>query len=187
MLTLTIADSEYFDDLANNGDGLFKTITGGELYLEHSLVALSKWESFYEAPFLGNKELGANETRYYIECMCLGDNPRTDLIPFIKPSQLEEIQNYISRKHTATWFNDTPTSETKTLGKEKVITSELIYSWMINYGIPFSCETWNVNRLITLIRVCQVDSQGDKMSSSDRVSQMQELNRRRRAQSGSGG
>lgn len=187
MLEIVVSDLEYYDESGNDGEGRFETLKGGTLLLEHSLASLSKWESVYEKPFLENDSLTNDEASFYIECMCIGDNPRADLIPFLSIEQNNAIQQYITRKHTATWFNEVQFNSSANPNKKKVITSEVIYSWMINYGIPFECERWNLNRLITLIRVCQADQQAEKLNSRDSIAHMKALNEQRRAKYRSGG
>lgn len=69
---------------------------------------------------------------------------------------------------------------------KQIITSELIYYWMVSYRIPFECQKWHLNRLLTLIRICNVEEakqsgkHGGKMSKRDILSQNRALNAARR-------
>ena len=83
---------------------------------------------------------------------------------------------------TATTFVD----RKKSLKKE-IITSEIVYYWMVMYNIPFECEKWHINRLLTLIRVCTVKMNTEKMSKKDLYAQNRALNMARRKRLGTKG
>lgn len=149
------------------------------LRLEHSLVSLSKWEESFEKPFLNNKEKTTEETVAYVKAMCLDDNIPPEVFSRLSSSNYEDIQKHITAKKTATWFTETPGSKTS----GEIITSELIYYWMIALNIPSSYETWHLNRLLTLVRVCQhKNSPPKKMSRAELHQRNRELNARRRAE-----
>ena len=40
--------------------------------------------------------------------------------------------------------------------------SELIYWYMSQLGIPFECDKWNLNRLLTLIRLAAAKQNNQK-------------------------
>lgn len=173
MLEIVIPDAEYYDDEKEE----FLIVKGETLQLEHSLVSLSKWESKYEKPFLTGDEKTEEENVYYIRCMIINDVKNPDVIYAITPYQAEQIANYISKQHTATWF----AKDNKGSSSREVITSEVIYYWMITLNIPFSCETWNLWRLLTLIRVVNLKNQPQKkMSKSEAAARMRELNQQRK-------
>jgi hypothetical protein len=70
----------------------------------------------------------------------------------------------------------------------EVITSELIYYWMVNYNIPAEYQYWNLNRLFNLIRIAGVkNSKPKKMSRSEMAARNRELNAQRRQQLGTAG
>lgn len=149
------------------------------LELEHSLVSLSKWESKWKKPFYSKKELSAEETLDYIKCMTLTNNVSSDVYDHLTRENIKDVMDYIADSMTATTFG----REEKGQGNKETITSELIYYWMIASNIPFECETWHLNRLITLIRVCSVkNTPPKKRSARDIMSRNAALNAARRKQ-----
>lgn len=180
MLTITIPEEELFDEVNEE----FVTFEPIELQLEHSLVSLSKWESKYEKPFLASDEKTDEEVRFYIYCMVISPGEISpDITDRFTEADFQAVNDYLQKKMTATWF-----AEKKAGKSREVITSELIYYWMIAFNIPFQCETWHLNRLLTLIKVCNVKNNPDKkMSRSEIVRRNRELNAQRRAQLGTRG
>lgn len=171
-LNIPIGEEEYYDEIADRFVTPSKTV-----HLEHSLLAVSKWESKYEKPFLNDTEHSDSETVDYIKMMGLPSEIPDELFRLLTQEQISEINNYISRKHTATWFRE---SESKP--SRQVITSELIYYWMFANQIPIECETWNINRLLTLIRIFSEKNQPEKKMSREDISRRnRELNAKRRA------
>jgi hypothetical protein len=180
MLTITVGATDVYDESADK----FSTQGGVELQLEHSLVSLSKWESEFEKPFLGKGEKTREEVLSYIACMILSPNPPGDILQRLSKENVEVINRYIDRKMTATWFSEQPGAPRS----REVITSELIYYWMTVFQIPFECETWHLNRLFTLIRICNVkQAKPKKMSRSEIAARNRELNAQRKAQLGTTG
>jgi hypothetical protein len=74
-------------------------------------------------------------------------------------------------------------------GPSEVITSELIYFWIVSFNIPFDCQYWHLNRLFSLIRICNIkNSKGNKkMSRNEIAMRNRELNAKRRAELGTSG
>ena len=155
------------------------------LQLEHSLISLSKWESKWHKPFYSNKNMTVEETLDYIKCMTLTKNVSSDLYDHITRENINDVMAYIGDPMTATTF----AKDSKMAGSREVITSELIYYWMIASNIPFDpCEKWHLNRLITLIRVCGVkNTPPKKRSKRDIMSRNAALNASRRRQMNSKG
>ncbi|HXQ38039.1 MAG TPA: hypothetical protein VN843_28790, partial [Anaerolineales bacterium] len=107
-----------------------------------------------------------------------------DVFEALSEENFQEINTYIERKMTATWFSEQP----GTPGSRDVITAELIYYWMIAFQIPFECENWHLNKLFTLIRVCNIkQSKPKKMSRSEIAQRNRMLNEQRKAQLGTKG
>ena len=131
------------------------------LLLEHSLLAISKWESKYHKAFMRKEPKTNEELFFYIKCMCVSKNVDDDIINNLSKENIEEIENYISDPMTATTFfsfdQETPSRE--------IITSELIYYWMVALNIPFECQKWHINKLLTLIRVCNIKNRPPKKHS----------------------
>ena len=149
------------------------------LQLEHSLVSLSKWESKWCKPFLSSKEKTNEETMDYIKCMTITQNVDQDVYNHLTAKNIEEINNYIYAPMTATTFSEDKNGKTN----REIITSELVYYWMVALQIPFECQKWHLNRLLTLIRICNVKNQPPKkMSKRDVMSRNAALNAARRKQ-----
>jgi hypothetical protein len=179
MLKITVGGEEMFDDSVQQ----FIKQGGTTLELEHSLVSLSKWESKFEKPFLGKDEKTVEEVMEYIKAMTLNEVPE-EIFSKLSEDNIKAINEYIEAKMTATWFHEPPGAPPS----REVITAELIYYWMITFQIPLECERWHLNRLFTLIRVCNIKSaKPQKMSRSEVAARNRELNARRREQLGSKG
>lgn len=168
MLVINLPGREFYDEAKEE----FVTESSIEIHLEHSLVSLSKWEEIHAKPFLHKDEKSSEEILAYIQAMVIApdDLPR-DWVTRLSTANLEAINQHIEAKKTATWFN-------KPDGKKpspQVITSELIYYWMTAFNIPFECETWHLSRLLTLIEVCNEESQPKKKVSKESI---RERNRR---------
>lgn len=149
------------------------------LQLEHSLVSLSKWESKWQKPFFSKKEMSAEETLDYIKCMTLNKNVDPDVYDRLTRENVKAVMDYIGDPMTATTFG----KDDKGPNNREIITSELIYYWMIASNIPFECQKWHLNRLITLIRVCSVkNTPPKKRSKRDIMSRNAALNAARRKQ-----
>ena len=175
MLQITIPSIELWDETKQE----FVVTKEYVLQLEHSLVSISKWESKWNKVFISKEEKTYEETIDYIKCMTITQNIPDEAYRYITKSTVDKIDAYISAPMTATWFaKDKPSSA----NREK-ITSELIYYWMIALNIPFECQKWHLNRLLTLIRVCNVkNTPPKKMSKRSLMQRNASLNAARRKQ-----
>lgn len=183
MLQITIPESnELWDERKQE----FVTEPEITLQLEHSLISLARWESKWHKSFYSKEEMTTEETLDYIKCMTLSPkNLNIDAYLRLSKENVDAILNYIHDPMTATTFRDD--GKKGGFGGER-ITSELIYYWMIALNIPFECEKWHLNRLITLIRVCEIkNTPPKKMNKRDIMSRNAALNAARRKQLGSKG
>ena len=175
MLTIIIAGDELF----NEKDNTFETVNDVVLNLEHSLISLSKWESDYQIPFLSSEEKTSEEIFGYLKAMVLSLDMDPDVIYRCSQNDVDKIQKYIDSSQSATTFGIMPERR----GPGEVITSELIYYWMVAFNIPFECQYWHLNRLFSLIRICNIkNSKPETMSRRDIAQRNHELNAKRKAE-----
>lgn len=180
MLVIKVPGIELFDEVLQ----VFVNAEEFVLELEHSLVSLSKWESKFEKPFLGSEEKTDEEVFAYIEAMILTEEYPSDVLTRLTKENIQQINEYIESKMTATWFND----KQKPKKSNEVITAELIYYWMITFNIPIEFQHWHLNRLFTLIKIFSVkNAPKEKMSKRDLLARNRELNERRKAELGTAG
>lgn len=180
MLRVIIEGDEVYDEDTNT----FDTVDDVSIELEHSLLSLSKWESKYQRPFLSSTEKSAEELFDYLKDMVITPNLDLDVIYKCSQKNIDMIQEYIDSSQSATTFGMMPERR----GPSEVITSELIYYWMVAFNIPFECERWHLNRLFSLIRVCNIkNSTPKKISRHELAMRNRELNAKRRAELGTSG
>lgn len=181
MLKITIPETEFWDEI--NEEFVYKKEQ--TLQLEHSLVSLSKWESKWHKAFLGKQEKTDEEILDYVRCMTLTQNVDSEIYTRLSADNYSAINAYIEDPMTATTFY-----EDKSTGRNKeTVTSELIYFWMISYNIPVDiCQKWHLNRLLTLIRVCNVkNAPPKKRSRREMLNRQAALNAANRKRFGSKG
>jgi hypothetical protein len=182
MLKLTVIGEETYNEETEE----FGSVGDFVLELEHSLLSLSKWESEFRRPFLTPDDKTSEEIYFYIECMILTPNYPSNILHQLSKTNLDEINGYIESPQSATTFGEMP--QHKTRGRAEIVTSELIYFWMVTFNIPFECETWHLNRLFALIRICNIkNSKQKKMSRSEVAQRNRELNAQRRAKHNTSG
>jgi hypothetical protein len=180
VLELTVSLGEGFNEETSE----FVSTDEVNLKLEHSLVSLSKWEAKWEKPFLGTGDKTEEHILDYVRMMILGESPAQEVFARLSEQNYADINDYINAKMSATWFSD---SEKRKQTRE-TITAELIYYWMISLGIPFECQTWHLNRLLTLIKVCNLKNAPEqKLSAAEVAARNKALNAQRRAELNSKG
>lgn len=174
MLILKIPEQEYYNQATNE----FVTCRACTLKLEHSLVSISKWESKWKKPFLSEESKSPAEFLDYIRCMTINQDVPDEAYALLGHENIKKIEAYIMDPATATTVVDRRKGRT---GKNEIPTSEVIYYWMVSNGIPFECEKWRLNRLITLIKVCNAKGNPQQMSKAEIYAMNTALNNKRRA------
>lgn len=170
MLTLNIKDHEYYNEELE----VFLEISGGTYSFEHSLYSISQWESIWQKPFF-NTELKGYELLSYIECMCLDDNFNSEII---NNTVIKEVSDYLSVVPSATTIQNGNNSGGS---GGQVMTSELLYAYMVEQRIPFEAEKWNIWRLMKLLNILAIrSSDPKKMNKNDILRQNKSLNEQRK-------
>lgn len=180
MLRITIPGQEFWDERKNE----FVYTKEQTLSLEHSLVSLSKWESKWCKAFLTKKDKTIEETIDYVKCMTLTQNVDPEVYNYLTADNLRQVNEYIDAPMTATYLSEDKRGSTS----RETVTAELIYYWMISYNIPVEFQKWHLNRLLTLIRVCdRKNNPPKKMSQRELMARNRALNASRRKQHGTRG
>lgn len=182
-LVYNFPENEYFD----NSKQRFITLPPIKLHFEHSLYTISLWESITKKPFFpkDDKDVMSNEQLLiYLKCSVVEelDDPNEVLFR-LDEEFLDKFKEFIADTKSATWFNDNHIGG-KQFGKpsKETMTSELLYYYMVALEIPFECEHWPINRLISLIRICSIKQSNDPMSKKDEAMSRSQLNKMRKAQ-----
>ncbi len=180
MLKIKIPAQELWDETTNE----FIDFPGITISLEHSLVSISKWESKYHKPYLSKNKNDKSQEEIidYIKMMTLTQNVPDVAYRCLTKDNLESIKTYLEDSMTATTIKSDPNAKKD----NRVVTSELVYAWMISLNIPFECQKWHFNRLMMLIRVCNITNnpkQGKqrKRSRQEFLAERSALNAQRKA------
>lgn len=180
MLRINVPLEESLNEKTND----FIVTKAFPLELEHSLASLSKWESFFEKPFLVDTKKTAEEVLWYIQAMTLTPNVPPEIFLKLSDKNVSEINEYISAKMTATWVSEQKNQSSN----RETITAELIYYWMVALNIPTEYQYWHLNKLLMLVRVCNhKNNPPKKMSPRELAARNRRLNAERRAKYGSTG
>jgi len=180
VLSINIPGIEYYNDETEE----FGTTKPVSLQLEHSLVSLSKWEAKWRKPFLSKDAKTYDETIDYIRCMTITQNVDPVVYKNLSDEVYSTVNQYIEAPMTATWFSD----DKGPGSSREIITAEIIYYWMVSYNIPMECQKWHLNRLLTLIRVCNIkNAPPKKIGKRDSLASRRALNEARRRQLNSKG
>jgi hypothetical protein len=180
MLKITIPATEFFDESIQE----FVNTKPQELQLEHSLVSLSKWESKWCVPFLSKTDKTTEQTLDYIKCMTITQNVDPLVYQGLTQEIIDLVTAYIDLPMTATTF---PNDKSRGTNRE-IVTAEIIYYWMIALTIPFECQKWHLNKLLTLVNVCNLKNQPKKkMGKKALLERNRSLNEARKAALGTNG
>lgn len=177
MLKILISGKESYDSEADEFIYLPETL----ITMEHSLFAIAKWESKHHIPFwnpLDKEGLRGVKLLDYFICMTTTPNVDNTIYQYLSREEINQILEYMNDSMTAT----TISNQNKRSPSRKPMTSEEIYAVMVELGIPFECQYWNVNRLLMLIAVLQERSKpSKKQSPKETLSSYSALNKQRRA------
>ena len=178
MLELTVSEKELYD----NNTNMFLKIPGCVITLEHSLISLAKWESKWQVPYFNGEKKSFEQDMDYIRCMVIGPIKDDRIFNNFSNEELLQIQEYNQSRMTATTFS-TPTAVKSTQKKKKeIMTAEVIYARMFMHHISIECQKWHLNRLLTLIKVCDFQNgSGEKMTKKQSAMWAAEQNKARQA------
>lgn len=175
MLRVEIPDVELYDEVRNE----FKIRKGASIVMEHSLLSLAKWESKFHKPFLTDDKKTLEETVEYYKCMTITQNVDPSVYQNITTDISKQIDDYMADPMTATTFREFPGDKKAMNGT--FISAEIIYYWMVSLNIPFECQKWHLNRLMTLIRVVsEKNAPGKKIPKSELLERQRRLNEERK-------
>jgi len=182
MLEITIPAGEDFDSKRKQ----FVSWKEAHLTLEHSLLSIAQWEQKYHKPFLSTEKTPI-ETLDYIKCMTVNKGVDPDVYKHLTKQDIQRITEYINDPMTATWFAEEKPKEGEAK-KSRVLTNEVIYADMVAAQIPFECQKWHINRLLTLLRVyAENNKEQPKTNQKDLMAQRRAQNMARRAKAKSKG
>ena len=177
MLQITIPKQKLFNDATNE----FIDIKETTLQLEQSLVSLAKWEATWNKPFQSKQRKTRAESEDYVRCMTITQNVDPNVYKGLTKKNMDEIDAYMDLPMTATTFGNNQNGRRE----RRAITAEVIYYWMISLGIPIDFQRWHLNRLMTLIRVCnEKNAPNRKRSTGEMLNERRALNEARRRSHG---
>lgn len=174
MLNIVVVPVEYWSDEIEE----YCQTPEYMLQLEHSLISISKWEMKWKKSFLSTPKKTIDETIDYVRCMTLTENVPNEVYLCLSVENINQVNKYIDDPMTATKF----TMDDKSHSNEP-LTSETIYCAMSMLQISWEAQYWHLNRLLTLIRMCNIKNQPPKkMTKSEIYQRNRELNEKRRKQ-----
>jgi len=180
VLEIVIPKTEFYDEKTE----MFVDIDEQTLQLEHSLVSVSKWEAKWHKAFLKKQEKTNEEFKDYIRCMTLNNvDPLVYSVLTVK--NYNDINEYINAKMTASYISEKTEDGAKA---SDTVTSDLIYYWMVALQIPFECQYWHLDKLLTLVKICNIkNKQPSKKKGKPNLAHRSALNAQRRAHAHSKG
>lgn len=174
MLEITTKENEFYQPSTNK----FIQIPACTLTLEHSLISLSKWESKWQVPYFDDTKKTPEQDLDYIRCMVIGNVKNEHVFEALSVDDILRIQKYIASPMTATTFQ----KKNRNRPKKEIMTAEVIYAHMFAHSIPIECQKWHLNRLLTLLKVCDLqNSPKEKMTKKQTAMWNAEQNAARKA------
>ena len=172
--TIIVPASEQWDE----GREIFINCKETKLILMHSLLSISKWESIWKESYLNKTNFSQDEWLDYVRCMTI-NRVDPNIYYCLTQENKIEIDHYINDPMTATTFHEREPYRKN----NNVVTSEEIYWIMTIHNIPFTCEKWHLNRLLTLIRIAGIRNSTNpkKMPKRDILRDNQARNEARKA------
>lgn len=180
MLDIVVPATELWDER----NEVFLETKEQKLRLEHSLVSLAKWEQKHKVPLLNKETITYAEMADYIRCMTITQNVDPIVYRCLSKENFEQVETYMNDSMTATKFytyGEEKKRNPKRPSGKTIVTNELIYYWMFSLGVDKHCETWHLNRLLTLIQVFNVKNNPKKMSKQETAKMYSDINKARRA------
>lgn len=179
-LTIRVPESDFYDPRT----GRFITVRAQELKLEHSLLSISKWESKWHKSYFSKEPKTEQESLDYIRCMCLTGDVDPGVFRALDRKTAKQIADYIADPMTGTHLRKLQQKPSR-----EIVTNELVYYWMTQFGIPFDpCQKWHFNRLMILIEIAsRKQTPPKKMGRTEAAQQRAALNAQRRAKYNSRG
>lgn len=174
MLEIIVPENEFYDVQQNR----FIFVPACTLTLEHSLISIAKWESKWHIPYLTDKKKTVEQEMDYIRCMIVTPIKDLQILSSFTKQNIRDIRAYIEDPMTATTFSKSTQPASK-----RVITAEVLYSRMFASNIPMECQKWHLNRLVTLLKACDIlnNSNPSKMSKQQTIAYNARQNAMRRA------
>jgi hypothetical protein len=155
------------------------------LQFEHSLLALSKWEEKHKKAFLGSASKKHEEMIDYFQDMLLTPGVDSNLVYRLSPEQMNDLTDYINEERTASSVPEDKSGN----GTPEIVTSELMYYWLVALEIPFHpVETWHISRLTMLVKITSFKKQPPKKRNPmELLNDWREMDRRNKERFGTTG
>lgn len=175
MLKIRVPGGAFYDEVNNK----FIDIPPTVLQLENSLLSIRRWESKWNRSWFDDGPKNDKERMDYIRCMVVTPNVNPYVFEIMPDDVKRQIEAYKVSPMTATTFGKDNNLKKP---KQKFLTAEIVYWWMTEYNIPFECEKWHINQLLTLIRVCsEKKNPPKKMTPKEAREHHRAVNAKRRA------
>ena len=150
----------------------------GSIVIEHSLYAIGKWEEKYSRSFFTEGGPSTNEEIVdYIKFMTISTVQDQRIYDCIGSKIIQEVLKYMNENHSGSRITKKDKPKSKQPIKERFLSSELIYSWLVGLEIPFEVQYWNFQRMMNLIEICNDNNTpADKMSKKMTAKSYKEIN-----------